>query len=222
MLIFEITKTDTPLPQKDLTAILIAPPHTYLCIPGNDLFCETKKKQCYSPFEHKQSNIGVQSQAFPLLEFSPALESLSDIYTCRTSCLNVTPCLHRTRHDKSPTVNCCCVLFMTYWHKFQMIFNGRFREQCRQVLAVAARCGVRCTHGVSLLLFHSRFPLLFFYPPSLSFCRRSANVRHVHWVLSPHIMSRHAPYCWLDTSLFWYWARLSFLKHFWKKYIPHL
>ncbi len=43
-------------------------------------------------------------------------------------------CLHwMPRHDKSPTVNCCRVLFMTcwhkfmtYWHKFQMIFNGRF------------------------------------------------------------------------------------------------
>ncbi len=22
--------------------------------------------------------------------------------------------------------NCCCILFMTYWHKFQMIFNGHF------------------------------------------------------------------------------------------------
>ncbi len=25
------------------------------------------------------------------------------------------------------------------------------------------------------------------------------------------IMCRHAPYCWLATSLFWYWARISFL-----------
>ncbi len=35
-------------------------------------------------------------------------------------------CLHWMGHDKSPTVNCCRVLFMTNWHKFQMIFNGRF------------------------------------------------------------------------------------------------
>ncbi len=35
-------------------------------------------------------------------------------------------CLHWMGHDKSPTVNCCRVLFMTYWHKFLMIFNGRF------------------------------------------------------------------------------------------------
>ncbi len=30
MLIFEITKTNTPLPQKGLAPILIAPPHTYV------------------------------------------------------------------------------------------------------------------------------------------------------------------------------------------------
>ncbi len=30
MLIFEITKTNTPLPQKGLVPILIAPPHTYV------------------------------------------------------------------------------------------------------------------------------------------------------------------------------------------------
>ncbi len=30
MLTFEITKANTPLPQKGLTPILIAPPHTYV------------------------------------------------------------------------------------------------------------------------------------------------------------------------------------------------
>ncbi len=42
-----------------------------------------------------------------------------------------------------------------------------------------------------------------------------------------YIMSRHTPYwipytpyCWLATSLFWYSARLSFLKHFWKMIYP--
>ncbi len=51
--------------------------------------------QCYSPIEKKQSNLSVRSQASPLLEFSPALESWSDIYTGPTSCLIVTPWLHR-------------------------------------------------------------------------------------------------------------------------------
>ncbi len=50
-------------------------------------------------------------------------------------------CLHWMGHDKSLTVNCCSVLFMTYWHKFRIIFNGRFvtSSVCRQTLAVAAR-----------------------------------------------------------------------------------
>ncbi len=36
MLIFEITKTNTPLPQKGLVPILISPPYTYVRNPGND------------------------------------------------------------------------------------------------------------------------------------------------------------------------------------------
>ncbi len=49
MLIFEITKTNTPLPQKGLAPILIAPPHTYpQRNTGNDYSCETKQNQCYT------------------------------------------------------------------------------------------------------------------------------------------------------------------------------
>ncbi len=150
--------------------------HTY----SNDYFCETKQNQCYSLIEKKQSNLDVRSQSFPLLEFSPALESWSDIYTSPSSCLIVTPivtkyyrthydqwcCLHwMPRHDKFLTVNYCRVLFMTYWHKFQMIFNGRFVassvDRPRQ-----DNCRVRCKR--SLLLFRRHFPLLFFYLSALS------------------------------------------------------
>ncbi len=114
-------------------------------------------------------------------------------------------CLHwMPRHDKSLTVNCCRILFMTYWHKFQMIFNS---------------C-VRCRHGVSLHLFRRRFPLLFFIRHLyLSVVARLGSVMCTeHSLLC--IMSRRAPYCWLATSLFWYWAWLSFLKHFWKNAYP--
>ncbi len=75
---------------------------------------------------------------------------------------------------------------------------------------------------VSLLLCRRCFPLLFFYPPSLSFCHHSARLMSVMCTersLLP-IMSRHAPYCWLATSFFWYSARLSFLKRFWKNTYP--
>ncbi len=123
---------------------------------------------------------------------------------------------------QSQTVNCCHVLFMTYWHKFQMISNGCF------VVSSVDRpqqdnCLIRCRHGVSLLLFHRCFPLLFFYLPSLSFCRRSARLMSVMCTNERSllcIMSRHDPYCWLATSLFWYSALTRFLKQFWKNAYP--
>ncbi len=69
---------------------------------------QIKQNQCYLPIEKKQSNLSARSPAFPLLEFSLVLESWYDIYMGPSSCL----ILHQTQHDKSPTVNCCCVLFM--------------------------------------------------------------------------------------------------------------
>ncbi len=109
MLIFESTKTNTPIPQQDLALIFISPPHTYIHNPGittiaetsedaedkhiqtkdnMDKLCETKQKQCYSPIKDntKQHNLGV----FQLLEFSTPLESCSDIYAGPTSCPIVT------------------------------------------------------------------------------------------------------------------------------------
>ncbi len=91
----------------------------------------------------------------PLLEFSPALESWSDIYTGPTSCL----------------------------------------------------------------IIPQTFSAFVFYPPSLSFCR-SARLFTERSLL--HIMSRHAPYCWLAASLFWYCAPTQFCNAFLKNYIPHL
>ncbi len=126
MLIFEITKTNTPLPQKGLAPILIAPPHTYIayatqamissdksptenCCPrsiydvltqiSNDFQRSLYRVQC------RQATSGVDTvlltyreepkqpqrpiAGLPLLEFSPALEIWSDIYTSPTSCLIV-------------------------------------------------------------------------------------------------------------------------------------
>ncbi len=98
---------------------------------------------------------------------------------------------------------------------------------------------VRCRHGVThlsrrnkatsasdcrpsapwvLLPYRSTDGSTFvFYPPSLSFC-------HSAWLFIErsllHIMSRHAPYCWLAASLFWYSALSQFSKAFLKNYIP--
>ncbi len=103
------------------------------------------------------------------------------------------------------------------------------RVQWRQTLAVAAwRDTTTVASGVDTVkaFFCSADVFLFcFYPPSLSFCHRSA------WLMSImctdersllQIMSRHAPYCWLATSLFWYRADSVFQNGFEKIHTPPL
>ncbi len=110
MLIFESTKTNTPIPQQDLAPILKSPPHTYVRNHGNDdhgnkwgwhtkhiqtkantdKLCETMQNQRYSPIKKKQCNLGIRFEPFLLLEFSPPLESCSDICAGPTICLIVT------------------------------------------------------------------------------------------------------------------------------------
>ncbi len=109
MLIFE---TNTPIAQQDLALILKSPPHMYVHNHGNDdrrdkwrwhtsifkqkptrftqQLCETKQNRRNSPIKKKQCNLGVRFEPFPLLEFSPPLESCSDIYVGPTACLIVT------------------------------------------------------------------------------------------------------------------------------------
>ncbi len=57
---------------------------------NTDKLCETMQNQCYSLIKKKQRNLCVWFEPFPLLEFSPPLESCSDIYVGPTSCLIVT------------------------------------------------------------------------------------------------------------------------------------
>ncbi len=74
-----------------------------------------------------------------------------------------------------PTVNCCHVQFMTYWHKFKMIFNGRFVVMS----AVDKVYAFFCNADVFLFCFLSAISI---FLSSLG----SANVHHVHWwALSP-------------------------------------
>ncbi len=71
--------------------------------------------------------------------------------------------------------------------------------------------------GLPLYIVLQTFSSLVFFR-HLSFCH-SARLFTERSLL--HIMSRHAPYCWLATSLFWYSA-LTFLKSFWKMTYPTL
>ncbi len=57
---------------------------------NTDKLFETKQNQSYSPIKKKKRNLGVWFEPFPLIEFSPPLESYSDIYAVPTSYLIVT------------------------------------------------------------------------------------------------------------------------------------
>ncbi len=76
-------------------------------------------------------------------------------------------------------------------------------------------------HGSHFLPFRSadgNFPLLFFIRHLyLSVTRLGCSLKALFY-----IMSRHAPYCWLATSLFWYSAQTQFSNAFLKNDIPHL
>lgn len=58
------------------------------------------------------------------------------------------------RHDKSLTVNSCRVLFMTDWHKVQIIFNSRFgASSVDTVLYIFYK--VKCKHKTHLWISSS-------------------------------------------------------------------
>ncbi len=97
MLIFERTKTNTPIAQQDLAPILISPPQTYVHNPGittimetseddthiqtkpnTEKLCETKRNQYYSPF--KKKHVTSASTSRPSRSLS-SLHLCSDIST---------------------------------------------------------------------------------------------------------------------------------------------
>ncbi len=230
MLTFEITKTNTPLPQKGLAPILIAPPHTYV---RQRLVLWNKPKPMLLAYREETNQPRrpiaglpapwVLSSAGKLIRYLHGSYFLPYRNTVSTpdasgvvrqntiefiiiSDAVYTGCSAVPRHNKSPTVNCCRVLFMTYWHKFQMIFNGRF---------VMSSVDRPLLHPVKTWCKPSFVPQMFssfvFY--SLSFCRRSARLTSVMCTDERSllcVMSRHAPYCWLATSLLWYWPNSVF------------
>ncbi len=93
-------------------------------------------------------------------------------------------CLHWMGHDKSPTVNCCRVLFMTDWHKFPVY--------------------VRYTGKPSFV--PQTFSSFVFYPPSQSFCRRLGSAR----LMSIMRTERSLLASWVDTPLTADWLQVCF------------
>ncbi len=107
MLIFESTKTNTPI-QQDLAPILIPPPHMYVHNHGNDdrgnkwrhkhiqakankdKLCEQSKINVTHLSKRNNTTSASDSSPSRSLNFSPPLESCSDIYAGPTSCLIIT------------------------------------------------------------------------------------------------------------------------------------
>ncbi len=156
--------------------------------------------------------------------------------------------LDAVRRNKSPTENCCRVLFRTYWQISNDFQQSLYRIQCRQTLVVAVRVsggGISVWQSIAsgdtvsfrsfssfqrwkadsiftwvlLLALSFRRRFPLLFFSGISFCH-SARLFTERSLL--HIMSRHAPYGWLAKRLFWYLALAPFSKVFLKNYIPHL
>ncbi len=113
--------------------------------------------------------------------------------------------LDAARRDKSLTENCCRVLFLTCWHKFQMIFNVRIiaSSQFRQTLAVAAR-RVWCRHGFTNLSRRTKATSASNRRPSALWVLTSAGklIRYLHG-------SYFLPYRSADIFLFCFLSAIS-------------
>ncbi len=221
MLIFEITKTNTPLPQKGIAPYL-EPPHSYVAYATQTSISSVKQSKtnvtsCLHWTQAAWQNtveVIVISDAFytgcsawqipdrKLLRHSiyDLLTQISKDFQWSIYCVGKLLCL-RCSVSNVDTV------LLTY------------REERKQ-----PRCPIAglpllefspaleslsdiYTGPNSCLIVLQKFSSFVFYPQSLSFCRSA-------WLMSIlstersllHIMSRHAPYCCLATSLFWYSA----------------
>ncbi len=171
MLTFEITKTNTPLPQKGLAPILIAPPHTYV---RQCLVLLDKAKPILLPYrEERKKNVrliagllasGILSSAGKLIRYLHGSYILPYCNTVSTRDMSAaarqntikliiisdavyTGCRAVTRQIPDSKL-----LLHSIYDILTQISNDFQRSLCR----------VRCWQGVSLLLFCRQFPLLFF------------------------------------------------------------
>ncbi len=230
MLKFEITKTNTSLPQKGLAPILIAPPHTYV---RQWLFLWNKAKPMWLTYREETKQPlrpiaglpapWVLSSAGKLIRYLHGSYFLPYCNTVSTPDASGAARQNTIELDAAPQqIPDSKLLPRSIYDILTQISNDFQRllcrfVQCRQT-ATVFRCRKRCKPS----FVPQTFSPFVFYPPSLSFCRRSANVRHVHW----WALSLAS---WVDTPLTADWLQVcfgarpdSFSKAFLKKCIPHL
>ncbi len=135
MLISEITKTNTPLLQKCLAPILIAQPHTYIAYETRATICSVK-----------QSKTNVTSCLA-----TPDASGAPKYYR---SHYNQWCCLHWMLRGSTRQIPSRKLLPRSIYDVLTQISNdfqrSLYHVQCRQTLAVAARC-IWCRHGVTNL-----------------------------------------------------------------------
>ncbi len=188
MLTFEITKTNTALPQKGLAPILIAPPHTYI---RQRLVLWNKAKPMLLTYREETEQPWRPIAGLPapwvLSSAGKLIQYLHGSYFL--------PCRNTV---STPDASGAMVADA----KFQMIFNDRF------VASSVDRpwqdnCRVWCRHGVSLLLFRRCFPLLFFF-----ICHLYLSV--VARLMSVMCTERSLLASWVDTPLTADWLQVCF------------
>ncbi len=168
MLTFEITKTNTPLPQKGLAPILIAPPHTYV---RQRLVLWNKAKPILLTYreETKQPRRPIAGLPAPwvLSSTGKLIQYLHGSYffpyhnTVSTPDASGATKYYRTHYNQW-----CCL----HWIPDSKLLPRSIYDILTQISNDFQRS--LCRHGVSLILFHRHFTLLFFYPPSLSVVAR--------------------------------------------------
>ncbi len=215
ILILEITNTNTPLLQKGFAPVLIALPHTYIAYATHPTISSVKQsKTNVTLCIHRMR--AAQKNTLEVIIFSDA------VYTgcCAAQQNTDIKLLSRSIYDVLTQIS----------NNFQQSF---YHVQCRQTLAVAARrvrCRHGVTHlsrrtkqplcpitGLLLLEFspaleswsdiYTGSTSCFIFPQTFSSCvflPASLSVTRMFTERSLlHITSRHFPYCWLATSLFW-------------------
>ncbi len=129
MSIFEITKTNTLLPQKGLAPILIAPPHTYVAYATQATISSVKQsKTNVTPCLHRTR--AARQNIIEVIIISDA------VYT---GC-----CAARQISDRKLLPRSIYEVLTQIWNDFQ---RSLYRDECRQTLAVAVWC-VRCRTAV--------------------------------------------------------------------------
>ncbi len=157
MLTFEITKTNTPLPQKGLAPILILP-HTYVCMTKISSVKQNKTKPMLSR-RSRPSAPWVLSSTGKLIRYlhgSYLLPYCNTVSTSDTSSAVRQNTVELIIISDAVYIGCRSVTRQIPENKLLPRFIYDILTQMSNYFQWSL---VRCRHGASILLFRRRFPL---------------------------------------------------------------